>query len=261
MRKSKFNRIGMAIGLAALLIATTSTNRIQAQGQELSDPQPNFTVEFTDCVESIGVTLAPTPNVRAYVPQSFILAGEGQPLTPVVVRTAHCGRIATAGHGIRGGDIVQIGAVVVPPEFGGDIDNYTIWYYTTDLRLALRLLQAGVSAQWVPTIDYDFDPNDETLHVRVPLPGVPRLVVSGSVAPSSQPAGSFVANWWQSSNGRRTKMSTNVPVISIGAADLILTTSSNGPLGQLFGASSTGFPIVQQFNTFARANMKVAVAP
>jgi hypothetical protein len=260
-RQCTLNRIGFSIGLAAMLIASTATSRIHAQAQELSDSPSSFAVEFNDCVESIGVTLLPTASVRAYVPQPFVLAGEGQTLTPLVVRTAHCRRIATAGHGIRGGDIVQIGAVVVPPDFSGDINNYTIWYYTTDLRLALRLLQAGVKAQYVPTIDYNFDTEDNTLQVCVPLPGVPRLVLSGSVDPSSQPAGSFVANWWQSTQGRTTKMSTTVPIINIGAADLILTTNSNGLLGELIGASSTGFPIIQQFNTFERAQMQVAVAP
>ena len=53
-------------------------------------------------------------------------------------------------------------------------------------------------------------------------------------------------------------MSTNVPVIKIGSANLTLTTEDD-PLAQLFGDSSTGFPIIQQFNTFAAANMQVIV--
>jgi hypothetical protein len=242
------------------MIATTLGNGIQAQGQQLLSAS-DFGVEFTDCIESIGVTLVPTANARAYVPQPFILVGEGQPVTPLVVRTAHCGRISTGGYGVRGGDIVQIGAVIVPPDFTGDINNYTIWYYTTDLRLALQLLHAGVTAQYVPTLEYDYDADDNECHVRVPLPGLPRLAVSGTVTPSSQPAGSFVANWWQEVQGGVAKMGTTVPVINIGGADLVMTTSANGPLGQLIGSSSTGFPIIQQFNTFAGAQMLVTVAP
>jgi len=53
-------------------------------------------------------------------------------------------------------------------------------------------------------------------------------------------------------------MSTNVPVIKIGGADLTLNTEDD-PLTQLLGGPSTGFPIIQQFNTFAAANMQVNV--
>jgi hypothetical protein len=257
---SILKRAGLSICLAALMAATTVGSGIRGQYQQASNSSA-FAVEFTGCVESIGVTLVPTASARAYVPAPFILAGEGQPVTPLVVRTAHCRGIATDGHGPRAGNIVQIGAVVVPPDFTGDINNYTIWYYTSDLRLALQLRQAGVDAQYVPTIDYDYHTHDNSLHVRVPLPGLPRFVLSGTVIPSSQPAGSFVANWWQDVRGGRAKMSTEVPVIKIGTADLILTTNANGPLGQLIAASSTGFPIIQQFNTFGCAQMQVTVSP
>jgi hypothetical protein len=76
--------------------------------------------------------------------------------------------------------------------------------------------------------------------------------------PSPQPAGSFTANWWQATADGSVKMSTNVPVINIGGADLTLTTNQQGPLGQLIGGSSTGFPIIQQFNTFGAAHMEVS---
>jgi len=241
------------------MMMTVFGNSIRGQ-QQLSSNQV-LDVAFTDCVESIGVTLVPTAGVRALVPHSFVLAGEGQPVTPLVVRTAHCGRVTTDGHGQQSGDIVQIGAVIVPPDFTGDINNYTIWYYTNDSRLALLLRQAGISAQYVPTIEYDYDVDDGSLLVRVSPPGFPRLVLSGTVTPSAQPAGSFVANWWQEVDGGKAKMMTTVPVINRGTADLTLTTDSNAPLGELIGGTSTGFPIIQQFNTFGTAQMHVTVAP
>lgn len=253
----KRQTINFCLGLSIALVGVSA---IRTYAQSPQSFNQSFGVEFSDCVESIGVTLVPTASARAYVPNQFILAGEGQPVTPLVVRTARCG-IATAGHGPTRGEIVQIGAVIVPPDFTGDINNYTIWYYTSDLRLALRLLLSGVSAQYVPTIDYDYNTPDNTFHVQVPLPGIPRLELSGTVNPSPQPAGSFVANWWQATLAGRVKMSTNVPVINIGGADLSLTTNLHGPLGQLIGSSSTGFPIIQQFNTFGGAHMQVAVAP
>ena len=224
------------------------TNRIQ-----------NFSVNFSDCVESIGVGLVSTDGVRQYVPPEFILAGEGQPVTPLVVRTARCD-ISVEGRGGGVGHIVQIGAVIVPPDFTGDINNYTMFYYTDDLRLALRLNLAGVFAQFDPRIVYEYN-NSSLLSVRVPLPGIPTLTLTSNVTPSPFPAGSFTANWWQKTFAGPVKMSTNVPVIFIGGADQMLTTRADGALGQLIGGSTLGFPIIQQFNTFANAQMNVSGAP
>jgi hypothetical protein len=248
-------------GVAFLTAFTIGSVCANPQSLHVPDQPTGFAVDFTDCVESIGVTLVPTASARLYVPNQFVLAGEGQPVTPLVVRTARCSGIATAGHSPTPGEIVQIGAVIVPPDFTGDINNYTIWYYTSDLHLALRLLLAGVRAQYVPTIDYDYDTGANSLFVRVPLPGIQRLTLAGTVTPSPQPVGSFVANWWQAASGGSVKMSTNVPIINIGGADLLLTTNEHGPLGQLMGGSSRGFPIIQQFNTFGAAHMQVALAP
>jgi hypothetical protein len=99
------------------------------------------------------------------------------------------------------------------------------------------------------------------LLVDVPRPGDPTFSVSGTVTRSETPSGSFVANWWQ--NGRRgnVKMNTDVPAIYVGSANLTLTTDPDNELGLLIGGGSTGFPVLQQFNTFSTAHMQVAVAP
>lgn len=259
--ESILTEAGLPINLA-LLLAPMMGSPVRARAQALRpfNQLSGFAVEFSDCVESIGMTLVPTNSVRAYVPGQFTLAGEGRPVTPLVVRTARCS-IGTAGHRPTSGEIVQIGAVINSPDFTGDINNYTIWYYTSDLRLALRLLLAGLSAQYVPTIDYNYDTHDNSFHVQVPRPGTPSLTLSGTVSPSSQPAGSFVANWWQATRVGKLKMSTSVPITNIGGSDLTVSTNLDCPLGQFIGSSSTRFPIIQQFNTFAAARMQVAVAP
>jgi hypothetical protein len=249
-----------ACSIAAIILVATSSNARHASAKTapaLPDNSINFAVEFQDCVESIGVTLVPTERVRLYVPAQFILAGEGQPVTPLVVRTTRCNGIGVDGGKPAQGEIVQIGAVLVPPDGTGDINNYTLWYYTSDEKLATKLRRVGVSAQHVPTIDYDLDLDGNSLLVCVPKPGAPRFILSGTVQPSPNPAGSFLANWWQQVEAGNVKMSTNVPVINIGGADLTLTTAPNSPLGQLIGGSVTGFPILQQFNTFAAARMEV----
>ena len=227
-----------------------------------ADADEAFAVEFTNCVESIGVGLIPTAQAQALVPAEFHLVGEGQPVTPVVVRTARCEGIAVDGHSPNAGSVVQIGVVIVPPDFSGDINNYTLWYYTSDAKLAHHLERLGVAAQHVPTIDYDYDPSGASnpLFVAVPRPGDPSLSLGGTVVESTTPAGSFEAIWWAKVNGGKARMDTLVPGIFIGGADLTLMTGASGALGQLIGGSSTGFPVLQQFNTFANAHMGVSVA-
>jgi hypothetical protein len=115
-----------------------------------ADTPGDFTVQFTDCVESIGVGFAPTANLRALIPAEFILAGEGSLLSPLVARTSDCRGIAVDGASPKAGSIVQIGAVIVPPDFTGDINNYTLFYYTSDAKLAHHLTKLGVNIQHVP---------------------------------------------------------------------------------------------------------------
>jgi hypothetical protein len=244
--------------LLALLLSSVSAGPV-ATDRVIS----GFTVAFTECVESIGVGLVPTAQAQALIPAQFHLAGEGQPVTPLVVRTANCG-IAVDGHSPKAGSIVQIGAVIVPPDFTGDINNYTLWYYTSDAKLAHNLEKLGINAQHVPTIDYEYEPggngNPGFFFVAVPRPGSPRLSLDGTVTASPTPAGSFDANWWVKTGSGIVKMETLVPGIFIGGANLALTTDATGGLGQLIGGSSTGFPVLQQFNTFSAADMTVSLA-
>jgi len=255
----------VALSVASSFLVMTLARPARAgSGSGLLDGAANFPVEFTDCVESIGVTLVSTERARALVPNEFHLVGEGAPVTPLVVRTARCG-IAVAGQNPNVGSIVQIGLVIVPPDFSGDINNYTLSYYTTDAHLANQLVRIGVAAQHVENIAYGYVSglagSPGPFFVELPRPGDPTFSISGTVTRSETPSGSFVANWWQ--NGRRgnVKMTTNVPAIYVGSASLTLTTDPNNELGLLIGGVSTGFPLLQQFNTFSTAHMDVAVAP
>jgi len=246
--------------IALFLICLAITGAVE---QVVADGRSGFAVEFSDCVESIGVGLVPTEQARALVPAEFHLVGEGGPVTPLVVRTARCEGIAVDGHRPTAGSIVQVGVVIVPPDFTGDINNYTLWYYTSDAKLAHHLTRLGIRAQHVPTIDYEYESGSDgsptPFFVTVPRPARPVLSLDGTVVESQNPSGSFVANWWAKVDGCRVKMKTNVPEIFIGEANLTLTTTQNGPLGQLIGGTTTSFPVLQQFNTFADARMTVHV--
>jgi hypothetical protein len=218
-------------------------------------------VTLTDCVESIGVGLAPTANVRAFVPDRFVLAGDGQPVTPMVVRTSRCGGLSVGGEEPEGGAIVQIGAILVPPDFTGDINNYTLYYLTTSDALAESLRALGLDAQHVGSIRYDYDVDTSALTVLVPGEAHLPLFLTGSVSPSTAPSGSFVANWWHAVEGGALKLTTDVPAIDNGGADLALTTDADGALARLFGGATVSFPILQQFNRFPRATIAARVLP
>jgi hypothetical protein len=258
-------RNALRCGLVALALSFTALALARASRAQSSPNARDFDVEFTDCVESIGVALLATDQVRALVPPEFVLAGDGGPVTPIVVRTSRCGGIAVDRKTARPGTIVQIGAVIIPPDFTGDVNNYTLWYYTSDPQLASRLNRIGVPAQHVQRIDYEHEPGDSgpgRFHVSVPLQGRPQLRLDGFVLESDASAGSFAANWWVKAPAGSVKMATAVPDIFIGAADLVLTTPAGGPLGALIGGDTLRFPILQQFNTFPHASMRVsAVAP
>jgi hypothetical protein len=231
--------------------------------QSMTEAADDFSVDFRDCVESIGVGLVPIERARALVPSPFVLAGEGQPVTPFVARTSRCQGIAVAGQEHGPVAIVQIGAIIVPPDGTGDINSALLWYFTDDGLLASSLVRIGLAAQHVQNIGYDLGAAGDafSFQVDVPLPGDPRLTIAGTVTPSSLSAGSFRANWWARPGGRTVKMDTLVPVIDIGGASLTLATDAGSSLGGLIGGSSIGFPIVQQFNGFATANLKVSIAP
>jgi hypothetical protein len=247
---------GMAIALFLTLAAAGGP--VVGAAQRLAD-----TVEFVDCVETIGVGLVPTQRARMLVPDTFSLAGEGAAVTPFVVRTARCRTLAVGEHKPKRGAIVQIGVVVVPPDFTGDINIFTIWYYTSDAKLAHDLSRLGVPAQHVPTIVYSYEPGEipssTPFFFAAPRPGRPTLSLDGAVVDPQGPAGSFVANWWAQAAGATVKMTTTVPQIAIGDADLMLTTNPDGPLGQLIVGEVAPFPVLQQFNTFPAARMEVSV--
>lgn len=246
-----------AFSLAIVIV--TFASLVPAYG---GDKHSVFAVEFTESVESIGVTLLPTSQVEELVPSGFHVVGEGQPVTPIVVRSANC-RISVDGHRAKVGTVLQIGAVIVPPDFTGDINNYTLWYYTSDGKLAQGLKKLGVKAQHVPTIDFEqlpsCDDGPDSFHVVVPRPGKPALRLDGEVTPSGTPAGTFTANWWVETDRGTVKMQTFVPEIFIGGADIVLTAEAKSSLSDLIGGQTLSFPILQQFNIFETALMDVSI--
>ncbi len=218
-----------------------------------------FDVSFGDCVESIGVTLASTAAVESLLSPGFIPVGVGTPVTPLVVRTASCGSISVDGKRGRSGSMVQIGAVIVPPDGTGDINNYTLYYYSDDPKLVEALEHAGMAATKAHVAyEVEHDGAGSSLDVTVKARGCSSLHLGGPVTPVSTPAGSFLANWWPDTRGGPLKLSTNVPEIAIGSATLVLDVRPEGALDELLGGTSIAFPILEQFNAFDAAEMHVS---
>jgi len=228
-----------------------------AAGNASKQSAQSFDVDFKNCHESIGVGLVPTDVAQSMTPDGFVLVGTGSPVTPLVVRTSHCESLSfDGGHG-HPVSIVEIGAVVVPPDGTGDINNYAYWYYTDDRQLSKRLEGVGVPAQH-RHIDYDYDADDTDSNFHVSICGV--LSVDGTVDPSTTPDGSFDANWWKTAFGGTgtVKMATFLPVQEIGSANLVLSVPQGSAIAGLTGTSMQ-FPLIQQFNTFPSAHMAVTV--
>jgi hypothetical protein len=250
--------IPATLGCSMEVADHSSLEPVGAEATELRRAA-DFDVSFADCVESIGVTLAATGSVAARVPPEFVPVGIGTPVTPLVVRTASCGNISVDGKRGRSGSVVQIGAVIVPPDGTGDINNYTLYYYSDDPKLVEALGRAGM-ALTKAHVAYEFEDAGaaSSLEVSVKARGCSALHLEGPVAPVSTPAGSFLANWWTSTRRGTLKLSTSVPEIAIGSATLALDVSSEGELDELFGGTSITFPLLEQFNAFDAAAMHVS---
>ncbi|MEO8675090.1 MAG: hypothetical protein ABI569_05890 [Casimicrobiaceae bacterium] len=82
-----------------------------------------------------------------------------------------------------------------------------------------------------------------------------------SIGVGLAPTANVEALWWQKTRAGNVKMDTLVPVIAVSSADLLLHTHASNAVGRLIGGDTLAFPVVQQFNTFSRARMRVIATP
>ena len=219
---------------------------------------PGSRMTLSNCIEGVGMTMVATDAARTLVPAPFRLVGEDDSATPLVVLAVR-GEIALGEHQPTTGIIAQIGLVIVPPDGTGDINVFTCWYYTSHAELARHLRHQGIDGQHVPHMNYTYGPNgvDAGFRVVVGQPGQPLFSIDGSVQQPREQI-RFVANWWASSQGGSVKMTTRIPEAFVGEASLTLTTDLYSALGQLVGAASADFSVLQRFNAFAHAEFSIA---
>jgi len=232
---------------------------IPGSPQDSAQTSP-LAVRFTDCTEFFALVNVSTMNARTLIPPQFHLLGESGPTTPLLVRAVHCDGIAANGHQAKEGAIVQIGLPIVPPDGTGDFNNYLLWYLTTNSLLADDLRHAGVPAQFVQRIAYNvqLSPGQTVpFFVDVPVPAITTLQCGGTVTASANPQVFLLANWWTRATGVTVKMSTSFPDIVLGSANLVMTTSPDGQLGQVLGSGGVSLSPSEFFNHFSTADMQV----
>ena len=223
-----------------------------------------FDVQLGGCDEM--ASLAPVANVRDLVPPQYRLSGEATGTTALVVRIGRCASNVIDGAEDGPGLIVQVGPNLESPDGTGDINNYSLWYFTTSKALVKKLHAAGVAAHHVPTMTFQVtssatDQAAAQLEIDVPAPANPRFHVSGPVVRPQGPAVPFSANWWRVRSHTEVKLNTVLEEIRFSTAALTLTTPANSKLGRIIGGTSTTFPFFDSYNTFQTGELLVTSSP
>jgi hypothetical protein len=222
-----------------------------------------FDVAFAGCREVANVGLSPTANARAVVPAQYTLLGDGSDLTPFVVRSVHCDSVSIGQGSDAPGNLIQIGFLIVGPDGDGDINNYTVYYDSSNARLAERLRMVGVPASNVPLLSESVTLNPDGsgfYDFQVPAPFDPPLEFAGPVgAPVGGPI-PFVANWWATSSGVTVKMNSSFPQLFINGNSVALTVPAGSALANLLGTTTvTEWPVLALYDNFPSAEMHVTL--
>jgi hypothetical protein len=223
----------------------------------------SFDVAFASCREVANVGLLPTANARPLVPPQYSLIGDGSPLTPFVVRSVHCDSVSVGEGSDAPGNLIQIGFLVGAPDNDGDINNYTVYYDTSNARLAERLRMVGVPARNVPLLSESLSLNSDgsgNYDFVVPAPFEPQLEFAGPVGAPSTTSIPFVANWWSTASGVTVKMNSTFPALFANGNGVNLTVPDGSTLANLLGTTSvTSWPVLQLFDNFPSAQMHVTL--
>lgn len=219
----------------------------------------DLVVEFTGCTEFAGIGVVPAANARPLVPARYTLAGDATHAR-IVVRVARCAGAAVDGKPPRPTTISQIGISVVGPDSTADLNNYTLWYVTSQGALGGKLKAAGIDAEVEPGLTYDLARDlagGGDLRIVSSPAQAPVYAAAGTVVVPTAPPTSFVASWWQDGRHRTTQMRTVFPALRFGGATMILTTCSGSALARLVGGTTLTFPLLDSFNTADDARMTV----
>ncbi len=249
------HRIVRMIGIVFISLTLGATSYAK-------DSKVTFTVDFEQCTEFVGITSVPIGNVIDLVPSSVTIVRDEGTNARIVVRIVDCEAIRVDGQKrARPGRLSQIG-VTVEGDGSADIDNYTLWYGTTNARLKARLTAAGMRTVRVRRFVFDADVDDDgmgTLFTRVSARRLPNHAVQSEIlgmAPSSVP---FVARWVTDGRRGTVEMVTTFPNLFFGGAVSELTTPINSELAAVLGTDVATFGGLDSYNGWDIATMVVTV--
>lgn len=235
---------------------------LAAQAQAADTP---LAVQFSRCTEFVGVQPIDAAAARAQVPPHYLPVVDAAGAR-LVVRVADCEAVRVGPLPARPGRVAQIGVIIVSPDGTAtdpntSINNYTLSYATNSAALALALRASGVPAALDPGLAIEASTGGEFYAAVSPDLDAdsPTWFLHGSVNTPSFGT-SFLANWWRSSGGRDTKMSTDIGAISFDfGSDVAFTTARRNLVGALLpGNQVPQFPVSFR-GAFAAGTMLVTV--
>ncbi|MFN0301145.1 MAG: hypothetical protein ACKVQU_12435 [Burkholderiales bacterium] len=253
-------------------IAAAVAGVVGVADQALATNPADFTVNFQQCTEFVGVAGVNGPKADALVPNRFTIRSffgiPGQ--SSIVVRVSNCESVSIDGGPGRRGTVAHIGLnIEAPDDPGSTIDNYTNAYASDNTQLVAKLQAAGVPAAYDSNLTYVFSPSTPptgNLFAAVAPQQSPQWVVLGHTGGSYAPfpgLAPFIANWWRSGNGYATKMNTVIDsILFYDASTVSFFTSPFNFVGNLIASHTIGpFGELPVRGTFANATMQVTVRP
>jgi hypothetical protein len=215
----------------------------------------DFDVTFTDCAEFAGIGFVPAANARPLVPAHYALSVVGSNAI-IVVRVASCASSVVDGKQQGATLTSQIGITVEGQDGTASINNYTLFYATSNARLHSRFHAAGVDAD--NTNGITFALAGGALDVDSASAHTPSFGVNGSAATPIADPTQFIASWWADGNHGVVRSRTVFPTIRFNTGiSTTLTTPAGSELAELIGGTTLTFAILDSYNTFATAQMEV----
>jgi hypothetical protein len=221
----------------------------------------DFSAQFNNCEEFVGIGLVSAPRARALVPSQYTLAGDATHAL-LVVRVVNCDEASVDGKKAGAARTAQIGVMLNVPGSDADIDNYTLWFATNSGNLNGKMQAAGVKTSNTQQLSYTWQSNggqSGPLPIDVSAASFPTLSLRGDAQAANYPPQSFVANWYATGKQGQLLMHTSFPVLRFGDAALVLSTPAGSELAQLIGGTSLSFGELNSHNAWPAAEMQATV--
>lgn len=219
----------------------------------------DFSTQFNDCAEYVGIGLVPPENVRQLVPSQYALDLVDSK-AQLVVRVTNCSNVSVDGKKSGPARTAQIGVTVKPGQGpSADIYNYLLWFVTNSGNLHGKLQAAGIKNGNDQQLQFVFDPiSDDSgqLVIDVGSPHFPAFpVLAGDAGCCVFSPPSFSANWYAGAKKGTLLMHTSFTALRFGSADLTLTPAPGSELADLIGSKTLEFKVLNSYNEWSAADM------